>query len=304
MINIKEYFDSILTHNDIRYFVQNRTPEGIYIDFKIYRSANKDAEKDLKKTLSKAASGFAHQHGGVIIWGILANDSDTGDYAHSLELIENLTNFLTMLNRLSRDAVEPRLKILHEPIYENDDPKTNKGFIKSFFPASSEIHRACFEKYDFYRRFGDNHFPIQTKEELLSLLNRNKVPELKLKITSQISSYSKDSTGKTIAGSKSYIFSLLNEGNEVAESPSVLIKSKNSFGRFYDPLGGTDFSLGEFIPTSDRNTKQFIPKGNLSIHPSQEVNIGSTRFEGIGEVLFEYKCYAKNMIPFEGSLRI
>ena len=293
---VREYFDNISTYKDIKSFVANRTQEGIYLDFKLY----KGDEKSLKISLCRAASGFAHQYGGIIIWGVSAKKTNQGDHAEKLEPIENLGNFLTLLNQYSRDAIVPHLQIIHEPIYLNDSSAENKGFVKSFFPSSDDLHRACFDgRYNFYRRFGESHVPIHTKEEMINLLNRKKEPKLRLKISSELKEFAKDQNGEVISGKKKVLFWLKNSGNEVAEFPSFLIETTMPLSSFYDSQGGTTFPLGDFVPVPGKSSMQFIPKAGFVIHPSQEILVGSTSFNKLSDFEISYKCFAKNMNMFE-----
>jgi len=299
----KEYFESIVNYSDVHAFTQNRTPENSYLDFKVYNESKKDAERDLKRKLSKAASGFAHQHGGVIIWGIDARDTGAGDFAFKLSAINNLRKFLSLLNRLSRDALSPHLNITHEAIYQNDDIDKNTGFIKSFFPASYDIHRACFDnKYNFYQRIGDNHMPMSSKEELTRLMLRNRAPKLKLKVVVSINSHRRNDKGDIVAGTKLLTFALKNDGNEIAEFPSLIVRSPLILGAF-DTFNGTSARVGTFFPVVGQdNLKQFIPTAGFVIHPNQEITVGSALQKNLKDIEITYECYAKNMPVIEGKI--
>lgn len=297
----KEYFDGISSYSDIQNLVKTRAREGLYLDFKTYEKA----KNNVKENLSKSASGFAHQSGGVIIWGIEAKQSKDGDFAQKLKPIDELSVFLSLLDNLSQYTVEPKLKIIHEPIYELDDHAKNKGFIKSFFPSSEDIHRACFAEYNFYQRFGGSHFPISSKEDLIRLINRNKETKLNLKIASSIKSFSTNKEGEVTSGLKKVTFSLKNEGNEVAEFPSFLIEATLPIPSLHDANGGTEFSPGSFINMPGIHGKYFIPNVGFVIHPTQEILIGSANFKEFNtEIKFTYKCFAKNMNAIEGEITV
>ena len=68
--NATLYFESLREYKDIQELIG--TQENLFVDFKETRGIYGKMHEDDKKNFSKAASGFAHQEGGVIVWGIEA----------------------------------------------------------------------------------------------------------------------------------------------------------------------------------------------------------------------------------------
>lgn len=89
---------------------------------------------------SKAAGGFAHQEGGVVVWGIEARKDQTGtDQAIALKPIPNVTAFISSLNDYTKYSTEPVVDgIIHKPVFEHDRKAPNKGFAVSYFPKSDK----------------------------------------------------------------------------------------------------------------------------------------------------------------------
>jgi hypothetical protein len=71
--------------------------EDIFLDFKErergWNSLDKMADNE-RRLFSKAASGFAHQEGGVLVWGIEARkDSNGVDQAYALKPFQKVKQF-------------------------------------------------------------------------------------------------------------------------------------------------------------------------------------------------------------------
>ncbi len=70
MNNASLIYDSLNNFGNIGALLGKQ--EDVFLDFKESRSSNGALLDDDKAHFSKAASGFAHQEGGVLVWGIEA----------------------------------------------------------------------------------------------------------------------------------------------------------------------------------------------------------------------------------------
>lgn len=151
--NAISIYNSLTKYKDIMNLIGKQ--EGIFLDFKETRTKTGKMLDDDKAHFSKAASGFAHQEGGILVWGIearkVANDVDQ---AISLKPIINAKAFYSDLNDYIKYATEPIVDgILHRIIFENDDETKNEGFVVSYFPKSDREHMALGNtSHDFYKR--------------------------------------------------------------------------------------------------------------------------------------------------------
>ena len=97
MDNASLIYDSLKNYKDIKALIG--TQEDIFLDFKESRTSTGALLDDDKAHFSKAASGFAHQQGGVLVWGIEARKGEDGiDEATDLKPISNIKGFLSALN--------------------------------------------------------------------------------------------------------------------------------------------------------------------------------------------------------------
>ena len=72
-MSLEDEFES-LDVDAINAFIRERQEEHLYLDFKLANQA--DLNRDDRKNLAKALSGFANSSGGIIIWGVEANDKN------------------------------------------------------------------------------------------------------------------------------------------------------------------------------------------------------------------------------------
>jgi hypothetical protein len=78
--------------------------EHLQLDFKTVNSAS--FNRDDRRSLACALSGFANSSGGLIVWGVDARpNSDDVDCATALSPIANLPLLLSRLNQLTSEAV-------------------------------------------------------------------------------------------------------------------------------------------------------------------------------------------------------
>jgi len=297
-------YDQISTHEDVRGIVRNRMREGAHIEFKSIPKGDckaKGVQKKIQELLSKAASGFAHQAGGTVVWGVVAREVKGVDCAQALEPIQDLGEFLTTLEQLSRDAAEPPLFIEHKPIYCDDDATGDIGFIKSFFPSSRELHIARHAHYDFYERVGGDFHPIISKAHMAAVLGRHQAPYLELysKVTGA-SSKKLPGGGKLTTKFNARLY-LKNSGSGIAEFPNILFGAK-SIRRIKGPDGSQLFPFGNFITTEGGEYNyQFLPRAGVILFPGQELELANLYIETGRIQPIKYKCYAKGMAPIESE---
>ena len=157
--------------------------EDIFLDFKERDAGWVSPEKisdNEKRLVSKAASGFAHQQGGVLVWGVEAKKGQDGiDEAKSLRPFARAKQFKQALEDYTKYATEPVVDgVLHRAIFVNDDDSGDQGFVISYFPKSNGVHRALGGTLsDFYKRHGDSFTPLST-EEIRDLFFRTLAPDL------------------------------------------------------------------------------------------------------------------------------
>ena len=189
MENAILFYQEIDCYNDIVELLGKH--EDIFLDFIESKTTKGRMLEDDRSLFSKAASGFAHQEGGVLVWGIEAREDPATeiDCAINLKPINNVKRFLSDLSKYIKESTEPVVDgIQHKIIFENDDENSNRGFVLSLFPKSDRVHRALGPgktRNGFYKRHGDSFSELSTNE-IKELFFRSLSPELQLNVFPKI----------------------------------------------------------------------------------------------------------------------
>jgi hypothetical protein len=87
MGSLRDLYES-LTLETLDGWVRDKRQEDLHLDFKELPSG---VDRDGRKNLAKAVSGFANSDGGIVVWGIAAREGADGvDCARSLAPIKNV----------------------------------------------------------------------------------------------------------------------------------------------------------------------------------------------------------------------
>ena len=298
MENAILFYQEIDCYNDIVELL--RKHEDIFLDFKETRTTEGRMLEDDRSTFSKAASGFAHQEGGVLVWGIEARKDPATeiDCAINLKPINNVKRFLSDLNKYIKDSTEPAVDgIQHKIIFENNDEDSNRGFVVSFFPKSDRVHRALGPgktRNGFYKRHGDS-FSELTTNEIKELFFRTLSPDLDLIVhTNQ----------------NKLTLILKNSGVGIAKYCCLhisLTRRKSISGKWYDEEGNPRFRFAQKVTTfeSGKHTTQVRLNPGIVIFPGEKMVLAQVSCgEGREPIEVEYRIFSENMIPKEGEITI
>jgi hypothetical protein len=107
MMDLEQHFDS-LTLNTIDQYIAEGQKEHLHLEFKTI--ADPKLNRDDRKHLAIAISGFANSDGGILVWGVDARknpDRDDADCACGKKEIQSLSLFVSKLNEFTGEAVNP-----------------------------------------------------------------------------------------------------------------------------------------------------------------------------------------------------
>lgn len=292
--NAELIFESIKKYSDIQNFIGQQ--EKVYLDFKETNTTSSAISDDDKKNFSKAASGFAHQDGGVVIWGIEARKNKEGiDEAISLKPITSLKRFFGDINNYIKISTIPVVDgILNKKIYSDDNKQSDAGFLVTFFPRSDFEHAY---KGLYYKRYGDSFVPLLTPSDVKALFFRSQLPILEFE--NQINMQS---------GSLYIPIIIKNIGKNLAKNVQVLIAFEpNLRPTPYDQTGNLVWKISSCMNSADKAyALNILLNGDVVIHPTTKLAFASLVFHDSKSLpeKMKYKILAENMYPVEGELNL
>lgn len=258
-MNIRELYESI-DLNFIKQCVEEETVETEILDFKEASTQSGPMQRDDKRNLSKALSGFANGSGGILIWGVKATQIDQGaDAAQELKPISNLRRFLTDLNTLSPQLVSPYITdVTHKMIVETG--QSDQGYVVSFFPeGGNEPHMATSADLQRYYCRSGSSFMQMPHTMVADRFHRLAKPELSLCLT-YLSASESQPNNRIFIG-------IVNKGVATAHCPAV------SFGpRYSFPVGDcllmpASLTVAPMVSVEMQNGQLFQAGKDVLIHP-------------------------------------
>ena len=160
-------------------FVANQRDEDLRLDFKTV--GDTALNRDDRKSLAVALSGFANSDGGLIVWGVDARPNSEGvDCATALRPVSDPRALLTRLNTLSGQCVSPLVDgVEHRALMTED----GSGFCVTLIPASdSGPHMAKAGEDRYFKRNGSSFYRME-HFDLEDMFGRRQRPMLELQMT-------------------------------------------------------------------------------------------------------------------------
>jgi hypothetical protein len=168
---------SSLSTADIAAFVRERRHEDLTLDFKL-ASRNFD-DREERKVIARAISGFANAAGGLIVWGIDARkDADGIDCAQAAVPLTDPKLFMTRLIEHGGAATSPVAPgVVHRLVEGTEGP-----FALTYVPESDRgPHMAKLGEDRYFQRSGDS-FRVMEHFAIADMFGRRSRPVLKLRI--------------------------------------------------------------------------------------------------------------------------
>jgi hypothetical protein len=282
-----------LTVADILGFVTDKRGEDLTLDFKLAPSAFDN--RDDRKTLAEAISGFANSGGGLIVWGVEAKPGpDKIDCAQALVPIQHPDLFLSRLVQYGAAAASPVVDGVQHRLVEG----VGGSFAVTYVPESSSgPHMAKLGEDRYFKRSGDR-FVRMEHFDIADMFGRRPRPVLEILFTPE------NSDGAAI------LVSIANHGRGLARAPYLELALPNAYrASAYGADGNGHFGL---TPLGRGTRSAFGGDSNFVIHPGQQLDV--TRLEATwiltpraaelakGPKTFGYKVAAEGL-PLEAGER-
>jgi hypothetical protein len=165
-------------------WVKDKRIEDLHLEFKVVRGG---FERDHRRNLATAASGFANSDGGIVVWGIDARTNEDGvDAAHELVPIRRVKVVHGQLHEHTRQAANPTVDgIEHRVISAGDDD----GYLVTLVPMSmSGPHMAGLGESRYFKRSGSTFYRME-HFDVADMFGKRQRPELVVELD-----YTKDSS--------------------------------------------------------------------------------------------------------------
>jgi len=293
----RELFDSISVEK-IKDFVSSGQEEHLSLEFKLIRDPR--LERDDRKNLAIALSGFSNSSGGIIVWGVEARKNADGvDCAVALHPIEGVALLLSRLNELTGEATRPILHdVQHRVIIVEDD----KGFAITLVPESdSGPHMAKLGENRYYKRSGDSFYQME-HFDLEDMFGRRKRPKLDLFVR--------------IIGSGKHteiILGISNNGRGSAFAPYLAFRIPAPFKfNVFGVDGNSNEGLPRLVGPYDKQWKRYGGNAQVVIHPKTTLEVASINL-GLGTsnpdppdegVVVEYEITADGIQMVQGERKV
>lgn len=256
--------------------VMNRHSESLHLDFKRkHNPQTAPLDKDDRRNLGEALSGFANSEGGLIVWGIDARRMGDEDVAVAIEPLRDVTGFTAQLVQLTPELVSPPVPgIRHVPVFESGGGKS--GVVVTLIPESDRTpHMARGpNQHRYYRRAQSSFRPLE-HFELEDLFGRRPHPSIQVRTDwgAQISAYWEGGADASLT----VRFFIENHGRGLATFPSFTLghvvgwKSNEYPGQF----GAQGLSARR---PPDGWWLRLVGGSDFVIYPDDEFEVGQVSF--------------------------
>ncbi|MBN1865786.1 ATP-binding protein [Candidatus Sumerlaeota bacterium] len=265
-MSLQETFDRI-DLEEIRQYVTDRKNEDLTLDFKTVNDPRLD--RDDRKNLAKALSGFANSGGGIVVWGVNASKGNDGvDCARYLSPIQNLGLFKSRLQELTGEMVVPSVDgVQHKSCSSENDC----GFAVTLVPESdSGPHMAKGGEDRYFKRSGDSFYRME-HFDIEDMFGRRKKPRLSLGYRLAREGSSNTGPGGCWKFDFRIVLYIENTGRGVARAPYAALSAPSPYNvaggicrAGYDPRFGLPLLAA---PQTDRQRRAFGGSSDFVIHP-------------------------------------
>ena len=255
----------------IESFVNEGREEDLQLDFKTTNSTD-FSNRDDRKTLATAISGFANSSGGLIIWGVEAKPNrDNTHFATAKKPIAGLRFFLTKLNEFTGGASSP---IVDGVISRVIDSGKDEGYGVTLVPESqSGPHMAKHGEDRYYKRSGSSFYRME-HFDIEDMFGRRAKPVLDVAV--RIAGGGGSTSGQKITHEGRVVLSLMNKGRSVARYPYLEMRPSAPYQVDRHGLSGAgQAGLPRISDGLDQQVLRFGSHGNFVLHPAMAQDVVS-----------------------------
>lgn len=285
--------------------------ETLHVDFKQKHSpATATFDKDDKRNLAEALSGFANAEGGLIVWGIDARRVGDVDQAVRLAPLQDVRGVLSELAQLTPEmASPPILGVTHSAIVNPID--SNVGVVLTYVPESDRgPHMARGPgQHRYYRRNG-NRFSQLEHYEVADLFGRRAHPVLEVRTSWGVEMVGY-SAGEGATARVNIHFTLENHGRGLAMYPSLTLAQPSGSYRIavYTGQHGGAHPLRS-VPAPRNWWLRFAGGADTVVYPDDEFEAAYVGLDTLiirntfSDMEIPYRAVAAGAQPTDGVLHL
>jgi hypothetical protein len=293
----------------VRDYVTSGRQEDLHLDFKQVNDPAMD--RDDRKSLALALSGFANSDGGIVVWGVEASKEQTTgvDCAIAEVPISNLDLFLSRLQSLTGEAAAPLVEgVLHEAIDMGD----GSGFAKTLVPPSDAgPHMARSGEGRYFKRSGDSFYRME-HFDVEDMFGRRRKPSLRLVARASISEWTQTPHYKQFT--LLIYLSIVNEGRGSARAPYLSVEVAAPYSvHSWGIDGNRNFGLPQLRSYRGARAISCGASSDFVIHPDTSIDVTAVSTKVIEpddgqrkvpELTVKYKLAADDVATREETLTI
>lgn len=245
-----------LRTEDVLAFVADQRQEDLTLEFKTAPSIF--AERDDRRNLAEAISGFANSSGGLIVWGVVAKRNAQGvDSARQAQPLADGQLFLSRLTEHAGTATSPRVPALHRLIEGPGGP-----FAVSYVPETDGDPCMAEHGHSRYFKRSSGSFYRMAHFDVADMFGRRRRPVLAVL-------FALESNGASVR------VSIRNDGRGPALAPYLSLRLPNNFRVSRHGVDGSG-SFG--LPTLGTGPlrARFGGRADFVIHPGQTLDVAIT----------------------------
>ena len=301
---LRRLFDSI-DLEQIERFVSEQQQEYLNLEFKLLAGNDRFNRED-RRNLAAALSGFANSDGGVLVWGIQTDPVDGVDTAVAKRPLQNLLRVRSEVESLTGEVVSPVVDgVVHKTVPES--PGGSSGYLVTLVPeAIHGPHMAKGGEYRYYKRSGDSFYRME-HFDIEDMFGRR--PQARLSLFTAVRREGGSSGPQGGSYQMAVTLGVANGGRELARFPYLALRIHSPYHLDAWGLDGNGNTGLPRLPSGD-------PVGEWSAFgggADHVVHIGSTlevtkvrrsvgaRDSTCPDVVIDYKISADGVPSFEGQ---
>lgn len=273
-------------------FVKDRRREDVTLEFK--RAPKVFSDKDERKLLAKAISGFANSSGGAVVWGIDARPDPEGiDCAQSAHPIGDGALFMAKLSEFGDAATFPPVTGIRHHLID-DEP--GGPFAVTVVPESDlGPHMAKLGEDRYYKRSGGRFYRME-HFDVADMFGRRRVA--KLHVSARVLP---GQPGKAVVALRN-----IGRGPAIAPYLALHLPGRVTLSeRGMDGMGR--WTLARLpLPPDAQHAVAFGGDASLVLHPNVEIAVAilDVREPGISEFDVIYEVATDGVPLTAGTIRV